>query len=81
MNLPVIEAERILHKMSRNDLASHLGVSKRTLQNWQNGTTEIPLSKVVLLTKLWGKSADYLLGLRADYPTEAERRPTDEQET
>lgn len=63
MNLPVIEAERILHKMSRDDLAKKLGVSKRTLQNWQSGATEIPLSKVVLLTQLWGKSADYLLDL------------------
>lgn len=76
MNLPVIEAERILHRMSRDDLAAKLGVSKRTLQNWQNGTTEIPLSKVVMLTELWGKSADYLLGLRADDSVKAEGRPT-----
>lgn len=61
--MPVIESKQILHKMSRDDLAKHLGVSKRTVQNWQNDTTEIPLSKIILLTELWGKSADYLLGL------------------
>lgn len=68
MNFPVIEAERILHKMSRDELARQLGVSRRTIQNWQSGVTEIPLSKVVMLTELWGKSADYLLGLERTPP-------------
>lgn len=63
MNLPVIEAERIKHQQTRDDFAASLGVSRRTVQNWQNGTTEMPLSKLVVLAKHWGLSVDYLLGL------------------
>lgn len=66
MTLPVIEAERIKHSMSRDDLAKTLNVSKRTIQNWQNGSTEMPLSKLLCLSQLWGCSVDYLLGLKCD---------------
>lgn len=63
MVLPIIEAERIKHQMSRDDMAKTLGVSKRTISNWQNGVTELPLSKLLALAKLWRCSVDYLLGL------------------
>lgn len=65
MVLPIIEAERIKHQMSRNELAEALGVSKRTISNWQGGVTELPLSKLLALAKLWGCTTDYLLGLDA----------------
>ncbi len=68
MNLPVIEAERIKRGVSRDGLASLLGVSRRTIQNWQNGTTDMPLSKLVCLSKEWGCSVDYLLGIQPDQP-------------
>lgn len=63
MVLPIIEAERIKHQMSRDDLASALGVSKRTISNWQNGSTELPLSKLLSIAQMWNCSTDYLLGL------------------
>lgn len=63
MHLPIIEAERIKRGLSKEEFAQKMGVSKRTVQNWQNGVTQIPLSKVLELTKLWQCSADYLLGL------------------
>lgn len=66
MTLPNIEAERIRHGMSREEFASMLGVSKRTVQNWQNGSTDMPLSKLVRLSEIWGCSTDYLLGLCRD---------------
>jgi len=59
----IIEAERIKHQQTRDDFAASLGVSRRTVQNWQNGTTEMPLSKLVALATRWGLSIDYLLGL------------------
>ena len=62
MVLPIIEAERIKHQMSRDDLAKALGVSKRTIANWQGGVTELPLSKLLALMKLWDCLANYLLG-------------------
>ena len=62
MVLPVIEAERIKHRMSREDLAKALHVSRRTVSNWQRGATKLPLSKLLALAALWGCSTDYLLG-------------------
>mgnify|MGYP004455114477 CR=1 FL=1 len=64
MRLPVLEAERIKHRLTRDEFAIMLGVSRRTVQNWQNGTTELPLSKLILLAETWDCSADYLLGLQ-----------------
>lgn len=61
--LPVIEAERIKHGMSRDELACILGVSRRTICNWQSGATELPLSKLLTLADLFQCSTDYLLGL------------------
>jgi len=63
LNLPIIEAERIKHRMSRNDLAETLGVSTRTISNWQSGVTELPLSKLLTLAEMWNCTTDYLLGL------------------
>ena len=63
MTLPNIEAERIKHRMDKQEFATMLGVSQRTVRNWQNGKVELPLSKLLLLTQVWGLSADYLLGL------------------
>lgn len=74
MVLPVIEAERIRHQMNRDDLATILGVSKRTIVNWQNGTTELPLSKLIALADLWGCTTDYLLGLGTDQDSTAHER-------
>lgn len=63
MVLPIIEAERIKRQMSRDDLANALGVSRRTISNWQNGSTELPLSKLLSMAQMWNCSTDYLLGL------------------
>lgn len=63
MVLHVIEAERVKHRMSRGELADALGVSKRTVTNWQNGSAELPLSKLLYIARMWDCSTDYLLGL------------------
>lgn len=72
MVLPIIEAERIKHQMSRDDLAMKLGVSNRTISNWQGGVTELPLSKLLTLAKMRNCSTDYLLGLNTG-PTEVQQ--------
>lgn len=63
MVLPIIEAERIKRQMSRDDLANALGVSRRTVSNWQSGATELPLSKLLAMAQMWNCTTDYLLGL------------------
>lgn len=35
MKLPIIEVERIKHDISKDELPQLLGVSKRTIANWQ----------------------------------------------
>lgn len=60
---PNIEAERGRTKMSQQYVARMLGVSLRTFSNWMNGKTEIPSSALIKMSKLWGKSTDYLLGV------------------
>ena len=62
MTFPNIEAERIKRQISKDDFAASLGVKRRTVVNWQNGTTELPLSKLVQLADQWGLTTDYLLG-------------------
>lgn len=64
MNMfPNIEAERGRTKISQNYLAEHLGVSLSTLKNWMSGKTDIPAVALIKMSKLWGVSIDYLLGL------------------
>ena len=66
MNLPIIESERIKHRQSKDEFATFLGVSKRTVSNWQSGKTQMPLSKLLFLSQNWNCSVDYLLGLSKD---------------
>lgn len=49
--------------MSKVDLAHALGISYSTLKSWMGGKTEIPCSKLIAMTKLFGVSSDYLLGI------------------
>jgi len=61
LEYPNIEAERIKKRMTKDEFADALGVKRRTVQNWQNGTTEIPLSKILMMREMFGVSADYLI--------------------
>ncbi|MGN0517094.1 MAG: helix-turn-helix domain-containing protein [Acutalibacteraceae bacterium] len=63
MKLPVIELERIKHDLSKEQFSKILGVSRRTIQNWQSGKTEMPISKLIILANTWNCTTDYLLGL------------------
>ena len=63
MKYPIIEAERIKHGISAQRFAEALDVSPRTVRNWQNGRTELPLSKLVKICQILGCRSDYLLGL------------------
>ncbi len=69
MELPNIEAERARRGVKKSDFAKMLGVSQKTVQNWQNGKTEMPSSKIVFLSILWCCSTDYLLGLQPNDTT------------
>lgn len=48
---------------SQVDLAKRLGVAKQTVSNWENENIQPSIEMLVRLAKLFGVTADYLLGL------------------
>ena len=58
---PSIYAEMARCQMTNKTLAQHLGVSERTVNNWKNGRTEIPASKLLAMSRLFNCTTDYLL--------------------
>lgn len=56
-----IEAERVRNGMSKEDLASELGISLRTYYNWINQLTAIPSTALKKMSALFGTSIEYLL--------------------
>ena len=49
-------------KLSQKELAENIGVHYRTLQNWENGESQIKPKKAQQLADLFGVSVGYLLG-------------------
>ena len=57
---PNIEAERARKHLSAEQLATELGVTRKTYYNWcKRG--KIPQNKLILMSEIFGVSADYLL--------------------
>lgn len=50
------------NKLSQKELAENIGVHYRTLQNWENGESQIKPEKAQLLADYFGVSVGYLLG-------------------
>ncbi len=59
--LSSIEAERARNGLTKDDLAKKLGVSVKTYYNWINEETDIPSTKLVMLSRLFNTNIDYLL--------------------
>ena len=53
-------------KLSQKELAENIGVHYRTLQNWENGESQIKPEKAQQLADYFGVSAGYLLGYSND---------------
>lgn len=49
-------------KLSQKELAENIGVHYRTLQNWENGESQIKPDKAQRLADYFGVSVGYLLG-------------------
>lgn len=61
IELKNIEVERVTHGQTREEIASILGITSKTYLNWIRGITEIPSGTLIQMSRLWGKSVDYLL--------------------
>lgn len=57
---PNIEAERARKGLTKEELASFLGVDRKTLRKWVN-IGNIPVEKINQMADFFGCSADYLL--------------------
>ena len=55
-----IRAARVNSGYSQNEAAIRLGVSNKTLGNWENGITFPPADKIPLICELYGVSFDNL---------------------
>lgn len=54
-------------KLTQQELAEIAGVSKRTIQNWEDGTSNIKPEKAKKLADHFGVSVGYLLGYDNDF--------------
>ena len=65
----VMEFKKILkdlrqgRNLSQMDLALALGISQSAIAKWETGRTEPTASALILLSRFFGESVDYLLGL------------------
>ena len=60
MTYPNINAERSRNQLTMEELATKLGVTRKTLYNWME-SGNIPQSKLELMADLFHCSIDYLL--------------------
>lgn len=56
-----IKAEIARHDLNYKKVAAELDVSVNTLKNWMTGRTQIPCSKIISMSKMFGCTTDYLL--------------------
>lgn len=54
---------RTAYGWSQVDLAKRLGVVKQTVSNWENENIQPSIEMLIRLSKLFGVTTDYLLGL------------------
>lgn len=59
-NLKYLRTERGVGQV---ELAKAVGVSKGIISMWENGLREPQMSSLILLSKYFGVSIDYLVGL------------------
>ena len=57
-NKDTLKDYRTNSKLSQQALADEIGVHFRTVQNWEKGTTPIPISVIPALEKLFNSSPD-----------------------
>ena len=64
-------------KLSQKELAENIGVHYRTLQNWENGESQIKPEKAQKLADYFGVSVGYLLGYNDNLDMVLKGRGTD----
>ena len=57
-----IKAERVVIGMTQTDLAKKMNVQTPTVQQWENGKIDMPVSRLCKLADFFGCTTDWLLG-------------------
>lgn len=57
----ILESLRERDKLSREDVARRLGVSARTVYNWERGYSEPTIGQIKALADMFGVTTDQLL--------------------
>lgn len=57
-----IEAERVRQGLTKQNLASALGITSKTYVSYVKGTTPIPSDVLLAMAKMFHCTTDYLLG-------------------
>lgn len=60
MFYPNIAMERAKRQMTKEDLADRLGVTRKTIYNWEK-KGNIPMPKLIMMADLFNCSTDYLV--------------------
>lgn len=64
--MKTLASERVMAGISQQKLADELNVSKSTVSRWERGAGEPNGSMLVAMSRIFGCSTDYLLGLTTD---------------
>lgn len=59
-----IEDLRVDNDFTQEYVAKRLGLSREVYRRYEKGTRTIPVDCLIKLSKLYGKSVDYILGLK-----------------
>lgn len=70
-----ISQQRTTRNWSQVDLAKRLGVAKQTISNWENDNIQPSIEMLVRLSRIFGVTTDYLLGLEDTSRLEVEGLP------
>ncbi|MCI9413628.1 MAG: helix-turn-helix transcriptional regulator [Clostridiales bacterium] len=52
---------------TQTDVAKYLGTTQQVYSRYETGENEIPVRYIIALSKFYGVSADYLLGLSSEF--------------
>jgi DNA-binding XRE family transcriptional regulator len=58
-----IRSLRLKENLSQRQVAEYLGISNKTYLRYENGISPMPIDYLVRLVRLYGVSADYILGI------------------
>jgi transcriptional regulator with XRE-family HTH domain len=66
--MSIIEELRRKNDMSQTELGERIGVKQNTISLWERGSHMPPTNKLLLLSRIFNVTTDYLLGIESSNP-------------